>query len=80
MAWSNGRLTEREQGDGIGRVSIDWVVDENRTITYSDLFAFKDETLKNKFKADAEVFKDRQIAKLSKQDSIGVAITTFMNT
>ena len=79
MEWSNGRLVERPQGDDIGRVSIDWVVDVNTTITFTDLIPFKNAGAKDKFKADAIAYKDAEIARLAKEASIGTTITTFMN-
>ena len=77
--WSNGRLTEREQGDDIGTVSVDWIVDEDTTITFSDLISFKNTAARNKFKADATAYKNSELARLTKQDTIGAQIVTFMN-
>ena len=80
MTWSNGRIAERKQGDDIGLVSVDWVVDQNNTITFSDLIHFKVAAVKDKFKADAIAFKDKELARIAKEVSIGDTIVTFMNS
>jgi len=78
MAWANGRMSERKADDGIGVVSVDWVVDSVTVYTYSDkIDSTKD---KARFKAEANIAKDEHIARQSKQDTIGSQITNYMNS
>jgi len=78
--WSNVRFSEREQGDLIGNVSMDWVVDDKILYTYTRYFDTTKTGDKNAFKKKANVAKDNHLAKIAKQDAKATQIETFMNT
>jgi hypothetical protein len=80
MAWINGRVTERKQGDSIGLVSADWEVDSEVVFTYSALIDTSKTAQKNKYKTDANNAKDAYLARKSKEDALGAQITTFLNS
>lgn len=75
--WTNGRMTERKQDDGIGKISVDWEVDNVVIYTHSELTSASD---KVNFKARAIAKKNAFIARQAKQANIGEKITTYMNS
>lgn len=77
--WANGRITEREQDDSIGHVSVDWVVNDVILFTFTKHVDTKDAAVKNAFKAQAIAEKDAYLAKKAKEVNIGNQINTFMN-
>lgn len=77
MAWLNAIVNEREGNSKVGNVSVDWHDEGGEYIcTYKALIAVADKAI---FKANAIAFKDKFIARQSKQDNTGAAILTFMN-
>ena len=79
MTWANGRISERKQGDDIGTVSCDWVVNTEILYTHSKTFSFKVVAERNKFKTEANLAKDKAMARITKQDTYSTQIDTFMN-
>lgn len=80
MAWINGRVTERKQGDSIGVVSADWEEASEVVFTYSELIDTSKTAQKNSFKTNANNAKDAYLTRKSKEDALGTQITTFLNS
>lgn len=80
MAWINGRVTERKQGDSIGTVSADWDESGEVVFTYSEMIDTSKQAQKNSFKTNANNAKDAYLARKAKEDALGTQITTFLNS
>ena len=77
--WENGKFIEREQDDGLGHATVEWVVETEVLFTftrYVDSNSAQDKAL---FKVKANEAKDAFLAKKTEEDNLGTAITNYMN-
>jgi len=79
MAWTNVKMNERDQVDGIGILSMEWVIEGEVICSYSGLIKGQSEGDRDEFKKKAEKHKTECEAKHESEDKINTEMTEYMN-
>lgn len=73
-----GSIVEQKGKDGIGVVTVNWMVDSKVAFSHSGAVDGKKDMAT--FKSKAESARDLYLAKTSREDNLSTQITSFMNS